>query len=99
MKRLRGTEARAYRFVKRGRLGVAVGMPTIGVLRHDEVNRQANLPASQGPSHLELTSNPAGSASMEYRDIKYNVVQNIERGIWKWTASVSGLVVMGQASN
>jgi hypothetical protein len=36
---------------------------------------------------------------MEYRGIKYNVVQSIQRGIWKWTTSVVGVVVMGQASS
>jgi hypothetical protein len=36
---------------------------------------------------------------MEYRGIDYNVVQSIQRGIWKWTVSAAGLVVMGQASS
>jgi hypothetical protein len=36
---------------------------------------------------------------MKYRDIEYTVVQGIERGVWKWTASVAGVVVMGQAVN
>jgi hypothetical protein len=35
---------------------------------------------------------------MRYRDIEYTVVQGIERGVWKWTASVAGVVVMGQAA-
>jgi hypothetical protein len=35
---------------------------------------------------------------MIYRDIKYTVVQGIERGVWKWSASVAGAVVMGQAA-
>jgi hypothetical protein len=35
---------------------------------------------------------------MRYRDIEYTVVQGIERGAWKWTASVAGVVVMGQAA-
>jgi hypothetical protein len=34
---------------------------------------------------------------MRYRDIEYTVVQGIERGVWKWTASVAGVVIMGQA--
>jgi hypothetical protein len=33
---------------------------------------------------------------MRYRDIEYTVVQGIERGVWKWTASVA--VVMGQVA-
>ena len=33
---------------------------------------------------------------MEYRGIEYTVVQGIERGVWKWSASVSGLVISGQ---
>ena len=28
---------------------------------------------------------------MRYRDIEYTVVQGIERGVWKWTASVAVL--------
>jgi hypothetical protein len=36
---------------------------------------------------------------MEYRGNKYNVVQSIQRGIWKWTVSVADVVVMGQASS
>jgi hypothetical protein len=35
---------------------------------------------------------------MIYRDIEYTVVQGIERGVWKWSASVAGVVVMGQAA-
>jgi hypothetical protein len=30
---------------------------------------------------------------MIYRDIEYTVVQGIERGVWKWSASVAGVVV------
>jgi hypothetical protein len=33
---------------------------------------------------------------MRYRDIEYTVV--IERGVWKWSASVAGAVIMGQAA-
>jgi hypothetical protein len=33
---------------------------------------------------------------MEYRNIEYAVVQGIERGVWKWSASVAGVVVTGQ---
>jgi hypothetical protein len=32
---------------------------------------------------------------MEYRGIEYTVVQGIERGVWKWSASVEGVIVMG----
>ena len=35
---------------------------------------------------------------MRYRDIEYTVVQGIERGVWKWSASVAGAVIMGQAA-
>ena len=35
---------------------------------------------------------------MTYRDIEYTVVQGIERGVWKWSASVAGVVIMGQAA-
>jgi hypothetical protein len=33
---------------------------------------------------------------MRYRDIEYSVVQGIERGVWKWSASVAGVVISGQ---
>jgi hypothetical protein len=36
---------------------------------------------------------------MEYRGIEYSIVQGIERGVWKWSASVAGVVVVGQAPN
>ena len=36
--------------------------------------------------------------TMIYRDIEYTVVQGIERGVWKWSASVAGVGVMGQAA-
>jgi hypothetical protein len=35
---------------------------------------------------------------MKYRNIEYTVVQGIERGVWKWMASVDGVVIMGQAA-
>ena len=34
--------------------------------------------------------------TMEYRGVKHTVVQGIERGIRKWSASVEGLVVIGK---
>jgi hypothetical protein len=33
---------------------------------------------------------------MEYRGVEYTVVQGIERGVWKWSASVAGVVITGQ---
>ena len=33
---------------------------------------------------------------MRYRDIEYTVVQGIERGVWKWSAAVAGMVLTGQ---
>jgi hypothetical protein len=35
---------------------------------------------------------------MRYRDIEYTVVQGIERGVWKWSASVAGVVIKGHAA-
>jgi hypothetical protein len=32
---------------------------------------------------------------MKYRHIEYAVVQGITRGVWKWSASVAGFVIMG----
>jgi hypothetical protein len=34
---------------------------------------------------------------MEHRGIEYTVVQGIERGVWKWSASVADVVIMGDA--
>jgi hypothetical protein len=33
---------------------------------------------------------------MKYRDIEYTVIQGIERGVFKWTASVAGMLITGQ---
>jgi hypothetical protein len=33
---------------------------------------------------------------MEHQHIEYTVVQGIERGFWKWSVSVEGMVVSGQ---
>jgi hypothetical protein len=35
---------------------------------------------------------------MKYRNIEYTVVQSIERAVWKWSASVAGVVITGQAA-
>ena len=35
---------------------------------------------------------------MKYRDIEYTVVQGLGRHLWKWSASVVGVVIMGQAA-
>jgi hypothetical protein len=35
---------------------------------------------------------------MKYRDIEYTVLQGIERGVWKWSASVKGVAINGQAA-
>jgi hypothetical protein len=32
-----------------------------------------------------------------YRGTEYAVVQAIERGVWKWSASVAGMLVNGKA--
>jgi hypothetical protein len=32
---------------------------------------------------------------MKYRGVEYTVVQGIERGIWKWSASVEGMIITG----
>jgi hypothetical protein len=34
---------------------------------------------------------------MQYRGTEYSVVQGIERGVWKWSASVAGMLVAGKA--
>jgi hypothetical protein len=33
---------------------------------------------------------------MEHRGIEYTVVQGIERGVWKWSASVAGAALLGK---
>jgi hypothetical protein len=35
---------------------------------------------------------------MKYRDIEYSIVQGIGRNLWKWSASVADVVIMGQAA-
>jgi hypothetical protein len=35
---------------------------------------------------------------IEYRGTEYTVVQGIERCVWKWSASVAGVVLIGQAA-
>ena len=35
---------------------------------------------------------------MKYRDIEYTVLQDIGRGVWKWSASVAGVVIMGESA-
>jgi len=35
---------------------------------------------------------------MEHRGIEYTVVQGLGRHLWKWSASVAGVVIMGQAA-
>jgi hypothetical protein len=35
---------------------------------------------------------------MRYRDIEFTVVQGIQGGVWKWSASVTGVVITGQAA-
>jgi hypothetical protein len=34
---------------------------------------------------------------MKYRGIEYTVVQGIDRGVWPWLASVTNLLIMGNA--
>jgi hypothetical protein len=32
---------------------------------------------------------------MRYRGVEFTVVQGIERGVWKWSAYVEGIIVTG----
>jgi hypothetical protein len=34
---------------------------------------------------------------MKYRDVEYTLVQGIGLHLWKWSASVADVVIMGQA--
>ena len=36
---------------------------------------------------------------MKYRDVEYTVVQGIERQLWKWSFSLEGLFLGGQAAS
>ena len=36
---------------------------------------------------------------MRYRDIEYSVVQGIKRGVWKWSVSVAGTVILGRETS
>ena len=55
-------------------------------LRHFEEPRS-------GTYALSETFSEKARLLMKYRDIEYTVVQGID--VWKWTASVSGVVNMG----
>jgi len=33
---------------------------------------------------------------MEHKGLEYTVVQGMQRGVWKWSASVAGVMVTGQ---
>jgi hypothetical protein len=46
---------------------------------------------------VERKTQPSSKARlmMKYRDVEYTVVQGIERGLWKWSASVAGVVITG----
>jgi hypothetical protein len=35
-------------------------------------------------------------AMMRYRDIEYALVEDVERSVWKWSASVAGVVISGE---
>jgi hypothetical protein len=37
-----------------------------------------------------------GADNVKYRGVEYTVVQGIGRGVWKWSASVEGVVVTGK---
>jgi len=32
---------------------------------------------------------------MQYRGIEYAVIEGVERGVWNWSASVAGVLIMG----
>ena len=36
---------------------------------------------------------------MKYQDIEYTLVQGIRRQVWKWSVSIDGIKVGGQAAN
>jgi hypothetical protein len=35
---------------------------------------------------------------LKYRDVEYTIVQGIERQLWKWSFSLEGLFLRGQAA-
>jgi hypothetical protein len=39
----------------------------------------------------------ADFCGMEYRATTYKVIQGIERRVWKWSVTVEGMVLRGQA--
>jgi hypothetical protein len=43
-------------------------------------------------------ANTLGEARMKYRCVEYSVVR-IEGGVWKWSASVEGVSIMGLATS
>jgi hypothetical protein len=43
-------------------------------------------------------ANSEGGSELKYRDVEYAVVQGIERQIWKWSVSVDGRFIKGEAA-
>jgi hypothetical protein len=48
------------------------------------------------PRCREPSREPIGFTNMKYRDVQYAIVQSIDRGVWKWSASVADVVIMGR---
>jgi hypothetical protein len=44
-----------------------------------------------------MLDNSDNLEGMEHRGVEYSVVQGVERGVWKWSASVADMLIMGQA--
>ena len=64
-------------------------------LRAADEGGHRNIKAQQP---IIRSGGPLGCPMMKYRGIEYAVVQGIGRQVWKWSASVTEVVIRGQAA-
>jgi hypothetical protein len=48
---------------------------------------------------LEQNKGQADFCAMEYQGAEYSVEQSVEHSVWKWSASVAGMLLFGQEAN
>ena len=63
------------------------GKPVCGIGSSSPISRSRR--SNEKRNHWNINA-----ADVEYRGFEYTVVQGIERGVWKWSASVEGVIVM-----
>lgn len=91
--------SRAHRAGEKVRRGAACG----GNCDCNSLENGRTAPASagryrRGTEDAAFIARSKARLMMKYRDVEYTVVQGIERGLWKWSASVAGVALTGQAA-